>query len=273
MSLDETVPVDGHVHIYDCFPLAAFLDAAADNLLRSSAVERNPETLRGFLLLTETARDHAFRRLASGEARAASWSFAPAADGVSVTARREDGEGLVLVAGRQIRTGEGLEVLAIGVDGEFPDGIPTEDAVRRALGAGALPVIPWGFGKWWFRRGRIVDRLLRSELADRLCLADNGARPRGLREPGLLRAARKKDVPVLAGSDPLPFPWHTSRVGRYGFLIQGPADLQRPGRWIVDRLRQDRAQPRLFGRRSGALSFLRSQTAMQFRRLGAGRTP
>ena len=35
-------------------------------------------------------------------------------------------------------------------DREFADGRPIPDVLAAVAEAGAIPVIPWGFGKWWF---------------------------------------------------------------------------------------------------------------------------
>lgn len=267
MSPEATVPVDGHVHIYDCFPLESFLDAAVLNFRSAAARGDGSEGVYGFLLLTETATDHAFRRLAAHGGSAGRWSIRPASDGISLLADSGRGDRLVLVAGRQIRTVERLEVLALGVDREFRDGVAADAAIREALAAGALPVIPWGFGKWSSGRGRIVAGLLQSSLSDRLFVGDSGGRPRGMPEPSLLRAARTRNVPVLAGSDPLPLSWQAARVASYGFRVPGNPDPASPGRWLVEALQRSRFQPPLFGRLTGWISFCRGQTAMQARKL------
>ena len=83
------------------------------------------------------------------------------------------GETLVLVAGRQIQTLEGLEALALGTDSEFPDGLELTAALAEVRASGALAVLPWGFGKWWFRRGQLARKAIDSAAANEFFLGDN----------------------------------------------------------------------------------------------------
>ena len=71
------------------------------------------------------------------------------------------GQTLYVIAGRQIITRERLEVLALCTAKEFADGEEVETVLDKVRRAGGLPVLPWGAGKWWGTRGRIVTELLR----------------------------------------------------------------------------------------------------------------
>lgn len=264
--------VDGHVHFHACFERDGFLDHAAANFDAArggGAAQATP----GLLLLTECAGVDFFgeaRRRAAGGDGAGRWRFEATAEAESVWARAPQGPGVLLVAGRQVVTAEALEVLALGTTAVFPDGRPaaeTIDAVRRA---GALPVLPWGFGKWWFARGALVESLVRSRPPDEFFLGDNGGRPRLAGRPRLLAAGERRGIRVLPGSDPLPFPRHVSRAGSFGCRLVGEIDPERPAEGLKRALREPSLRPRPYGAAQRLLPFVRNQLAMQLRKREAG---
>ncbi|MES1245469.1 MAG: hypothetical protein ABUT39_27945 [Acidobacteriota bacterium] len=239
--------VDAHVHFHDCYDLQAFLEGALRNI-RKGADELGLTQWTGFLLLAESAGARWFQR----------WRDDPRFEATREAESRVALERLVLIAGRQIVTRERLEVLALGRDLEVPDGLPLRDTLERVRESGALPVLPWGFGKWWGRRGRVVAEALRQD--GELFLGDNGGRLGP--DPALFRRARKLGVRLLPGSDPLPFSRHAGLAGSYGFVLPHAVDLDRPAETLLQRIRES-GQPRAFGRRAGLPRFLRDQVGMQ----------
>lgn len=267
-ALPGTCLVDAHVHFHPRFRADAVLEAAARNF---SAAARNEGLLDRppcFLLLTEIAGVDAFGALPE---RVGSWRLFPTGEAVSRRAEREDGaqDGapVFIVAGRQAVTAEGIEVLALGTREHAADGSPlraTVEAVRRAA---ALPVLPWGVGKWTGRRGALV----REAVADRaafpcLCVADSGVRPRFLPRPALIAEAERAGRISLAGTDPLPVAGDEGKAGRFGFIAAAEIDEDRPFGALADWLARQRASPPVFGEFERPLIFLHRQVAMQLRK-------
>ncbi len=262
------VLVDAHVHFYGGFDEQRFLDSARRNMAAGAAELGLPPTTPGLLLLAETSRDHAFEAFADRAAGAppGPWTWRATAEPGSLMARHHGRDSLVLVAGRQIVTREGLEVLALGTAGRFADGESLADTLRRAREADAVPVLPWGFGKWLFRRGALVDDLIRSPGRGGIFLGDNGGRPALAPRPRLLAAAEARGMIVLPGSDPLPLPSRESRAGAYGFCLDGPISRDLPGATLKQRLAALRASPPVYGRLERLAPFLLSQLQMQARK-------
>ena len=194
------------------------------------------------------------------------WRIRPTQETCSVIAERDCQPRLIVLAGRQIVTSERLEVLALGTREHIADGMPLDDTIQRALAADALVVLPWGFGKWWFRRGKVVRRALRSFSKCGIYLGDNGGRPQHCKTPRLLREAERDGVLTLPGSDALPFPSEIGRVGSYGFVLSGDIDLSFPARCIKQLIRQLGRQPKPFGRRVTWPAFCRNQVLAQLRK-------
>ncbi len=265
--------VDGHVHVHPCFASDDFLDAAFRNFQKAAMDLGRTAPFSACLLLTETRDAGWFRRSREVSDTKGRWTFLSTGEESSLwalnPAQSPTGERLLLIAGRQIATREGLEVLALGHDLDVPDGLPLDEVLDRVRESGALPVLPWGFGKWWGSRGARVDAALRERQGLELFLGDNAGRLGVAGPPRLFREARERGVPVLPGSDPLPFPRHAGRAGSYGFVLEGALDERRPAESLLARIRGLDGPPRVFGRCAGPLQFLRDQVAMQWRRRSA----
>ncbi len=109
-------------------------------------------------------------------------------------------------------------------------------------------MIPWGFGKWWFHRGALVEKVVCRSERPGICLGDNAGRPEIAGRPRLFREAEERGIPVLRGSDPLPMPEQVDRAGSYGFLLEEGFDAGRPAESLRRALRALSSPPRTFGR-------------------------
>lgn len=263
----SSVLVDAHVHVHPGFARDAFLDAALANFRREAAELGLRDEVLGCLLLAEMGPARWFQRARNGEEGAGVWRFERTGELESLVAcrisREDRDERLLLIAGRQIATREGLEVLALACDADVSDGLPFGETLHRVRACGALPVLPWGFGKWWGRRGRLVAGALERRGSAPLFLGDNGGRPAVGSAPGLFQKAQACGIAVLPGSDPLPLPWHASRAGSFGFLLEGELDAERPAADLRRRVRELREGPRAFGRLAPLPRFVRDQVALR----------
>ncbi len=266
--------VDGHVHIHPCFDIQVLLNSALANFQKL-----NFPSGPYILVLTESQSQNyffRFKQLAHGccadgyEDKAldlGKWSMTPTDEPDSVCAQKgnpnSSAKSLYLIAGRQIVTREKLEVLALGTTQPFPDGEPIKETVNAVLENGAIPVLPWGFGKWMGRRGEKLSKLLQLPIPG-LFLADNSARPSFWPEPALFNLAKQQRFSVLNGSDPLPFKSEVQRPGRAGFSITGFFNPAHPSASLRQALRCSDRCPQVYGPRERTLRFLRNQVAMQF---------
>lgn len=253
--------VDAHVHVHPCFSIQTFLDGAARSFRRAASDLGLSGSFTGCLLLAEMAGVRWFQQAREEGA------LLTTEDESSLVAVRDSGERLILVAGRQIATRERLEVLALGRDVDVPDGRSLEETLLKVRQSGALPVLPWGVGKWWGRRGELVAEALARE--GELYLGDNSGRLRLAGMPKLLCVGRERGRIVLPGTDPLPFPHHAGRAGSFGFVLEGPLDARRPAEDLLRRVRTLRGQPRTYGRGATLPGFLRDQASLQLRQVSA----
>ena len=258
--------VDAHVHFHECFTWKTFLDAAASNFESARRELGLPNESPGCLMFTESAGIHAFRALADQRlARSQGWNQNLGDDGVSITMQRED-RAVIVIAGRQIVTAERLEVLALGCERDVSDGQPVREVLGEVNDAGAVAVIPWGCGKWFGARGKLLRALIENENAPKVCLGDNGGRPSSFRRPPLLAWAESHGVVVLAGSDPLPMRSQVDRAGSYGSILSGWRMTASPGRLVKARIAELQTSPRTFGKLSSLSATVRAQLELRWKR-------
>lgn len=242
--------LDTHVHLHPFYDLAPAFAAARERLIRAAG----PGGAAG-LCLTEASGCRAFDALCDGSLAVPGWAVVPAADGLALRLNPvTGGEGLWVVAGRQIVTRERIEVLALGCGAAVPDGLAAEDAIGRVRAAGALPVLPWAPGKWFGRRGRLVASLMDRPGPSVLVLADTALRPVGWPTPVLIRRGMREGFRVLAGSDPLPLAGEEGRIGRFATVADGLPDPDAPAGSILRLLGPGGPPLRTAGRRPCAVA-------------------
>lgn len=261
--------VDSHVHFYGCFDTERFFAAAFRNVAAQAAARGVPGA-EGALLLAETTGEKWFGKAAAraGEERdlpPGPVRFSRTDEEASLVVKKAGRGSLYVVAGSQIATREGLEVLALFTAEEFRDGTPVEEVLDQVLQAGGLPVLPWGAGKWLGARGRIVTELLETWQEKGLRCADSGLRPLFWPRPPQFRANRLPAAALLRGSDPLPLPGEEERVGSFGSALPVSLSARTPAADLKRYLSEAAVAPVPYGRPAGPLHFLSTQLRLRLR--------
>jgi hypothetical protein len=264
----QNLPVDGHVHFHFESAVGPTLDAAEGHF---RAVADRREGLSGAILLTQTSREAVFEALRDTP-RVGGWSIRPARnESMSLVATRGRSS-LAIVCGRQVRAVDGLEVLALGTLETFQDGLPFEATLERVLRAGALPVIPWGFGKWLGARGRRVEAAIATRGPRSIFLGDNGSRLEWLGRPRMLDEAARQGFRLLPGTDPFPFAGGYRRVGGFGFLATIEPSPEAPWGDLRSWLLSRSESPASYGGATGPVRFVLNQVGIQvYNRRARGR--
>jgi hypothetical protein len=251
---NQLIIADAHVHFYGCFDMEHLFDSAFNNFRKEVDNPLQGTPFSAFLFLTETKGEKCFHRFSrqakggTGQAQGrGKWALRPTQEDCSLCAHLNDNEGLYLIAGRQIRTKENLEALALGTIQDFEEGVPVRELIGQIDLLGAIPVIPWGVGKWLGRRGKFIRDLLGEKDLPPFFLGDNRNRPIFWPRPNLFNQAEKKGLSILPGTDPLPFPSEIWKIGRFGFKIHGPIDPEYPFRDIQKLLLDPMARPQPYG--------------------------
>jgi hypothetical protein len=246
------IHLDTHVHVYDGYNV----DRLCDAMVARAGKEAIPA-----MFLAERTGQHTFSDwvAAAKEGRpmagATRWRPLTAPDDWTVVLGDGDSE-LAVFAARQIAAKERIEALGLFLSTPIPDGLPLAGTLERIREAGGIPVLPWGIGKWLFKRRKIVERILASYDPDTLFLGDSALRPRFWKTPRPMSAAIKRGFRVLHGSDPLPHPDEELRAGSYATLLMGSLDPASPADGLRNLLFLQASSFTPVGRRSTLREFL-----------------
>ena len=265
-DIERNILIDGHVHFHECFSLSVLLDAAADNFEAAAKSLRIDKDACYVLLLCEDAGYKNFLGLVEkveAKSKIDGWSFTNSSESTVVVAQHDNGRRLFIIAGRQIRTVEGLELLALCTNFAHVDGLAVDISIAKIQQTGGIAVLPWGFGKWSGERGKLVMRLIKAPARHGLLLGDNSGRLAGLRDPLHFRMARRVGMSILSGTDPLPFPRQQQRVGIYGSYLRGRFEESRVSTSIYSLLLEGGITPTTYGNREQPSIFLANQLRMQ----------
>lgn len=216
--------VDTHVHLYPFYDLSFALKTLVKNL--SSLCPE--ETLKA-AFLTDRFQYRFHEDFLQGKIRfnEPDLSVTLCADQKTLLVN-SGGSMLYLFPGYQINCTEKLELLAMGLSTPLPDGISLDETLKEIRNQRAIPILPWGAGKWLFKRGKIVERLIPLAKDYSLLFADTFMRPACLPDSRLIKKIHRVQKFLLSGSDPLPMKGEEEFLGKYATLFEGEFDPQNP---------------------------------------------
>jgi hypothetical protein len=255
----KMILVDFHVHLYRCFSLSDLFSAAVGNF-QSAAEKAGIKSFTGVLCLAESKGYDLFRQLRDGRDIGEGWVCEATAEAQTLRLLAR-GREIYLIAGRQVNTKERVEVLALRTAGSISDGLSLADTLDQVVHLDALPVLPWGVGKWTGSRGKLVEKFL-TDPERRLFPGDNGGRPYGWPEPEAFLLAARQHTAVLPGSDPLPIQTEQSRAGSYGAIIKESIDRHAPSERLMAAVRTG-SNLQIYGQRVSPLTFLVRQLQLR----------
>ncbi len=262
--------IDAHVHVYGCYDLSQLLFSAEMNFKKYTE-----ELLAGdsaYILLLANRVDQEWPLFFAAENKGSDpaekisgWRFYANEESESIVAENDSGFRIVIVAGRQLITAEGLEVLSLLTMESFQEGVPVGDLLADIDRKGGIAVLPWAFGKWFGKRGRCV-RGLQEQLTDgenTFFFGDNGGRPWCIPLSPVLQKEKKQRRPIFSGSDPLPLAGEEKRVGSFGIKIPETLDHRRPAAQLRTLLRSQETAICPYGRLNSTMGFVSSQLRLR----------
>ena len=271
---EVALAVDSHVHLYDLADLGSLLDAAERNFSQIRRAQPADTPVIGMLVLADVQNQKIFSDLKNGleEDRPSflenSWKLSATSEESSLRAEKAGGSAILLIAGQQIITHEKLEVLAVGSVRHFQHGLGMNETLDAVHQHGAYPIIPWGVGKWFGRRGQLIQDLLASNSSVPYCLGDNGGRPQIWSHVRQFSFAQQKNIPVLRGSDPLNLPDYARRAGSFVSVTRGRLSQSHPAADLLQLLFNRSTVWNNFGDLSLIHHFLLNQLALRLRKIG-----
>jgi hypothetical protein len=260
---ENLIIADAHVHLYPNFSPEELLEAALHNFKKIARRDFPNVPWVAFLFLGESKEENGFsflNRLAGDHKhvspeRTGKWSFHQTREDCSLYGRFNEEGGFYIIAGRQIKTAENMEILALGTNHHFEEERPIKELIEMIGKCGAIPVIPWGVGKWLGPRGRMIKTLLQSQVAPWFFLGDSRKRPVLWPKSALFKQGALIGVKNLPGSDPLPLSGQDKEPGGYGFQVMGPIDADYPFKSIKKLLLTPEILPVPYGRGENLFRF------------------
>lgn len=257
--------IDAHIHLHDCFDLARFLDAARNNFQQQGRQLGLSANTVGILLLTEVQGTQAFASLVTQQQQLnqqlSDWEISATEEATSLRLTHTSGQTILIMAGRQVVTQEGIEVLTLITEVTVEDGLSLNETLEKAIAADSLPVLPWGVGKWIGKRGHLVKACLET-MTETVFAGDNGGRPIFWPLPNFCKQHRQ-----LPGTDPLPLAYEVDRPGSFGLVTQAPPDWAeswaRPGERLKQLLRSPQLEMQTYGRSQSPWRFLKNQSLLR----------
>lgn len=161
---------------------------------------------------------------------------------------------LYLFPGRQIVTKERIEILCLLSDLKIENGLAARQVIDIIRQNNGIPVLSWAPGKWFFKRGKLVESLINSNKPGSILLGDTALRPTIWGQPLLIKRAVRKGFTVICGSDPLPFSGEENVMGRYAISFECDFDANDPTGSIRNYLLNAAPKPVIVGKRGGIFS-------------------
>ncbi len=227
--------VDSHVHFYSCYDPDKFFGVAIENMdAMFHSIYPGDNKFAKILLFTEGKQNDYFSQFKKKAivGQKSDYLFETTSEDCSLILKKNNKLLCYIMAGRQIVTKENLEVLSIASNQKIPDGLPIDEVLQELISKKNIAVLAWGVGKWFFKRGKIIKDIIEKYHSPYLFIGDSSSRPSIWPIPKLYALAKKYNIGIISGSDPLPFAEEQSRVGKFGFLIEGDFQINKPAEYF-----------------------------------------
>jgi hypothetical protein len=257
MSINSiTLLIDGHIHVYNHYDLSFSIYQSIENLQRSA---RPVGDWVPIWLLAERSDCHFFDEVVHSDRTGL--KIEPHQSEPCLIVKENDKPILYIMAGRQIVSTDGLEVISVATKEFIPDRTKsTMQIVEQLAKNGGISIINWAPGKWFFSRGKVVQQLIEHFSPKELLVGDTTLRMSLWPMPKLMKQAAAKGFKIIAGSDPLPFKKEERMMGQYGFRIFGDFEVNTPATSLVHLLKDSSVPIHLIGKRNTVPKFVIRQT-------------
>ena len=264
---ESHILIDAHAHLYDCYDLNTYFLSATKNFARASQVHAAQKAYTYCLFLVNGAEKGIDRlNTAPNSAVAQILKVEKTQEPCTLLVSKNNCE-IIVIGGRQLVTRENLEVLAVGTRKNFKEHRPLNEMIEDIKQEGALAIVPWGFGKWWRTRGKIIEDYLRdAKDSSELAIGDSGNRPFFIPKEAIFNIATKQGILNLPGSDPLPFSADAKRPGSFGSVWHGRINRNRPFESLQKIIKNPVNGTDFFGSPESISRFFLNQVRMQLRK-------
>ncbi len=268
-NITKNIFIDGHVHLYDNFDPDLFIESINGNFSRFIKPDNNSSSGNiKMIFLTEAKDNDFFSRLKKNSLPLKNIDIhaEKTNENESILLKQNGSNLFYIIKGRQIVTKEDIEILSVGPGKKIPDGLPAVEVLEMLKEREEIAILAWGVGKWLFKRGKIIKKLLSTFDYPLLLIGDNSARPSIWLKPLIYRKGEKMGIPVINGSDPLPLEGEDEKAGSYLFSLKGNFDPDKPFSSVKNILRSDIKEIKLMGKRDSLFNFVKRQSKIMLKK-------
>ncbi len=257
--------IDGHIHFYENFSPELFFKSAEENFLK---MKKDEKECKNVLIFSEGKKNDFFNlfKTSPNIYEDKGYTFHNLEEENSLLIKKNNVDLFYIIQGRQIVTKENIEILSIGTTQTIEDGKPAETVIDQLIDEKKPAVLAWGFGKWLFKREKVVHDLISKKQSPYLFIGDNSARPTFWGTPKLYQYAKSRNYKIINGSDPLPLTGEENKPGSFGFSVEGEFDNHKPAGSITKLLISENVKITFFGKRDSILKFFTRQIKMHLKK-------
>ena len=269
MSKEYSILVDTHVHIYDCYNIKRFFNEAFSNFSYYNKKLKLAEKLVGVLFLTESNSFQYFDKLRDNsnniiqDLEKEGFFKKESDESYSLVFETAGSNFIILIAGQQIITDERLEVLSLGTQQKIEYSLSLKETVNRINSIGAIPILPWGVGKWLGRRNEVLNAFIKKDNETKFFLGDNSGRLAILKVPTQFKVSNENKKLALRGSDPLPIKSQEKKAGSFGFYFVSDLDISNPFRDVKKMIYNLESEPDNYGKLENIFDFFKNQIMLR----------
>ena len=269
MSKEYSILIDTHVHIYDCYNIKRFFNEAFSNFSYYNKKLKLAEKFVCALFLTESNSFQYFDKLRDNsnniiqDLEKEGFFKKESDESCSLVFETAGSNYIIIIAGQQIITEEKLEVLSLGTQQKIEYSLVLEETVRRINNIGAIPVLPWGVGKWLGKRNEVLNVFIKKNHATKFFLGDNSGRPAMFKVPAQFKFSGQNKKLVLRGSDSLPIKSQERKAGSFGFYFVSDLDISNPFRDIKKMIYNLESEPDNYGKLENIFDFFKNQIMLR----------
>lgn len=256
--------VDAHVHIYNCYDLDRLFQSAYANFQSNAFKLAKSKDFTGVLMLTESKNQNYFSLFAKSEnsLNLKKWKVESTGDQRILKATDTNGRSLYLCKGCQHICHKGLEILELLKSGDSSYNLPARELIKKIQEEGGVAVLPWAFGKWIGKRGKVIGELLQDKNLPNFHFGDNGGRPKVITSYFLTKYKKERAL-LLSGSDPLPIKGEEERVGSFGVYTEAEIDTNNVGVELSELFHKQPDKFKEFGQPVSLIKFIKNQLLLR----------
>jgi len=189
------IVVDAHVHLRNNYKIHRFIESLIKNFEDGFKYFENLKSGVGVLFVVDGSNEDGFEKLSryfqSRSKKNEQYRLQrQETTDQSIVLLVDEQFTIIIIAGSQIVAKEKIEILSVGTPLPSLAGKEIKSTITKITEKGALPILPWGVGKWVGKRGRILEDLIKQPNLPRFFISDSGNRPKFWPKSSLFRIAK-----------------------------------------------------------------------------------